>query len=458
MALERFLTVVRSTMLDKALENDSYQLADTASHAATGLNFYCALARQCFINEGVFAYTDEEWEKAQVLKNRLVAAMDAGSSIPALWLAAAGAYFSLSSLPSVASLLDVEWPDSVAALLTQQVREPLEERTYRTGIPCLTVIEDDVSRIVQQQYEENPYPRWVQAPPTGKALSVNAYLRQKFPSSSWQPLDNAAQVDILVAGCGTGQQPIQTARQFRSAQVLAVDLSVTSLSYARRKTQELGLTNIAYAQADIMQLGSLDRQFDIVESVGVLHHLADPMAGWRVLVSLVRPGRFMKLGFYSELARQNVVAARHFAVERGYGGNAQDIRQCRQELMSGEYADRFKNALSFRDFYGMSECRDLLFHVQEHRYTLPRITDCLAELGLDFVGFTLESHVLQQYRECFPQDVSMTALDCWHVFEKDYPDTFAGMYQFWVQKRNGKTAMTFYGKKPLIERLYSPAK
>jgi 2-polyprenyl-3-methyl-5-hydroxy-6-metoxy-1,4-benzoquinol methylase len=51
----------------------------------------------------------------------------------------------------------------------------------------------------------------------------------------------------------------------------------------------LGLENIEFAQADILELGSLGRSFDIIESVGVLHHLHDPLEGWRVLLALRGP-------------------------------------------------------------------------------------------------------------------------------------------------------------------------
>jgi len=88
---------------------------------------------------------------------------------------------------------------------------------------------------------------------------------------------------------------------------LAVDLSISSLAYAKRKSRKLGLTTIEYAQADLLKLGSLGRSFDIIESSGVLHHLAAPWAGWRVLLSLLRPGGFMRLGFYSEVARRDIV-------------------------------------------------------------------------------------------------------------------------------------------------------
>jgi SAM-dependent methyltransferase len=85
---------------------------------------------------------------------------------------------------------------------------------------------------------------------------------------------------------------------------------LTSICYAMSKTRELGVRNIEYAQADIMKLGSIGKTFDMIESIGVLHHLAEPEAGWRQRLSLLRPGGFMRLGLYSERARQHVVAAR----------------------------------------------------------------------------------------------------------------------------------------------------
>ena len=86
-------------------------------------------------------------------------------------------------------------------------------------------------------------------------------------------------------------------QRFRGVRVLAIDLSLSSISYAKRKTQELGLANIEYAQADILKLADISRTFDVIESVGVLHHLADPFAGWRTLLSRLRPGRVHVLGF-----------------------------------------------------------------------------------------------------------------------------------------------------------------
>ena len=222
-------------------------------------------------------------------------------------------------------------PGPVDEVLRQQIREPLEEQALRAGIECLTPITSGVSEEVRDQYEQNPYPRWVKLPIREQALRFNDELRRSLPFAPFTPLPDDSAPEVLVAGCGTGSHSIFVAQRFRGARVLAIDLSLSSISYAKRKTQELGMTNIEYAQADILKLGDIARTFDIIESVGVLHHLADPFDGWRTLLSRLRPGGFMCLGFYSEIARRHVVKAREFIAARGYASTPDDIRRFRQD-------------------------------------------------------------------------------------------------------------------------------
>ena len=156
--------------------------------------------------------------------------------------------------------------------------------------------------------------------------------------------------------------------------MLAVDLSLSSLTYALRKTKELDFSNIEYAQADIMELGNLGRQFDLIECAGVLHHLDDPLAGWRILVNLLRPGGLMKIGLYSETARQDIISGRSLVAEKGYTASPEDIRRCRQDIiaMAEDGNRKMEEICNKRDFFNLSNCRDLLFHVREHRFTLLR--------------------------------------------------------------------------------------
>jgi SAM-dependent methyltransferase len=427
-ALERLLTALRFAALE---------VVSVEGRPDDGmLDFCCALARQCFLNEQVFAHSDEELARARRLRDVVIAALASNAAIPELHLAVVASYFPLHALPGAESLAARTWSEAMTAVVLQQVSEPAQERQLRAAMAALTEVENDVSRQVQQQYEENPYPRWAKAEPPGPPLPFDQYLRRKLPAAVFRAVGKP-QIDLLIAGCGTGQHAIETAQRFSGANVLAVDLSRTSLAYAERKTRELGRGNIAYGQADILKLGSLGRTFDVIESSGVLHHLAEPFAGWRVLLSLLRPGGIMTIGLYSELARAEIVAARAFIAERGYRATAEDIRRCRQDLLDQALLDdhrRFAKIVESADFFSISGCRDLLFHVQEHRLTIPQIAAFLAENDLAFVGFDLDPATRQRYRARFPRDEAVTDLASWDVFEREYPDTFAGMYQFWVQK------------------------
>jgi Flp pilus assembly protein TadD/SAM-dependent methyltransferase len=429
---ERFLTMVRCALLEAIDEAGT-----TGRPMNAAMDVCCALANQCFINEYVFSHTDTEIRKADELRNALVAALDAGTDVPALWPMAVASYFPLFSIPGAARLLEKPWPDPVMAVLVQQIREPEEERQLRPTIPQATRIEDDVSLQVQNQYEDHPYPRWIKVAPTPKAKPVLGYLSQKFPQAVLKHHSLTGNPEVLIAGCGTGQHSIETARQLQGAKILAVDLSLNSLCYAKRKTRELGLTSIEYVQADLLNLGAIGRDFDLIESVGVLHHLADPWAGWRVLLSILRPGGFMKLGFYSELARRDIVKARAMIARQGYGTTANEIRKCRQYLLDMDRHENLGLAVRALDFFSTSSCRDLLFHVQEHRLSLTAIDMFLRENNLSFLGFELDPRVVSAYRLRFPGDQSLTHLDQWQSFENENPDTFFGMYQFWIQKPVG---------------------
>ena len=76
------------------------------------------------------------------------------------------------------------------------------------------------------------------------------------------------------------------------------------------------------------------------------------------------------------------------------------------------------------DFFSTSNCRDLMFHVQEHRLSLPAIKAFLAENDLQFLGFLISSRHQRRYAARFPDDPAMIDLDRWHMFETENPKTF----------------------------------
>src|SRR5262249_13113546 len=189
-ALEAVLTDARRQLLARA--------AMPEAPDDTLIEFACALAQQCFINEYVFAMSDEDLAQARKLTDELVTALSSGGPISALLLAGVAAPTPLHS-PAQADLLQQRsFPPAAEALIVQQVVEPRQERAIRDAIPALTTIEDAVSRKVQRQYEDMPYPRWLTAGPIGQPLTIDWYLRGQFPAAPLRPSLPPPSLAILI--------------------------------------------------------------------------------------------------------------------------------------------------------------------------------------------------------------------------------------------------------------------
>jgi SAM-dependent methyltransferase len=427
---EHFLTLARRALLLDVLAS---QLPDDAD--SLRLRFCCAMARQCYINEYVYNCSTEEHEGASWLRDEISTRSAEAKAVPGAWIAALACYHPLSSLPDCQRLASAMTKAPLAGLFSQQVKEPVQENDYRSTLKKLTPIDDETSRLVSCQYEDHPYPRWVKSPSVDGAVPFHAFLADELGLDSAIFSRQDDRIDALIAGCGTGQQSIQTAQRFPSARILAVDLSTASLAYAKRKTRGLGITNIDYAQADILKLDSIGMSFDFIQCVGVLHHLDDPVAGWRVLRSILRPGGIMHIGLYSEVARRDIAAAQELAAAEGYESTTEGIRRFRLDLQLVDRWRPFRSLTAMEDFYDTSGCRDLLFHAKEHRVTLRQIKGALAELELDFLKFNVDSAVQQRYSLRFPGELARGDLNCWTQFEVENPGTFLGMYNFYAHGR-----------------------
>ncbi|MGY6274530.1 methyltransferase [Methylomonas sp. MgM2] len=414
--------------------------AGTANRAAQGkteLAFIGALAEYCLLTE--YAIAEDEQETAIV--GSLRRQLEDGANLPseASWQAALAYHSLYRSGLDLADCRSLFRPASAVwkTYLQPLIREwqaCLAERILAAEIDSLTRIGSEVSEQVRRQYEENPFPRWQHDPVAYQRMTAAQWLKS-FAPGICPPPGFGGPVAVLTAGCGTGLEPISLVRQIHTGRYLALDLSRASLAYAQRMAQQLGLAGaIDFKQADITQLAGLPERFDLITASGVLHHLEDPLQGWRILTGLLKPGGVMLVSLYSEAARQSVARARQLIAERGWQATPQRMRQLRQAILAGEH-EQLKPLLQWRDFYNLSMFRDLVFHANEHRYTLPQIERQLTELGLRFVGMRgLPASVLTRYQAGFPQDPSGTKLSNWARFEEQHPNAFVSMYGMVLQK------------------------
>ncbi len=403
---EEFVVALRARLLDMPPTPDLLGVA-------------AAVATYAFRTRYIFPITDDEKKKVEELRLKLEAGLPDGKE----WQAALyGAYLPLYRLRNAGAVAEAfSAIPEMADLVRAQVYEYLTIEEIGETLRELTPIEKGVSSKVREQYEEFPYPLWNTRPKSVSDEGAGAPLKKKGAK-------------ILIAGCGTGSEAAQAAVVFPESDILAVDLSRASLAYGTLKAKEFNLNNIVFAQGDILNLGSINRTFDGIFSGGVLHHMEDPVKGWKVLTGLLNPGGLMRISLYSDIAREKLVKVHEIIKKGGYPSTTEGMKAFRKDSPGLIPWDIFHDIARAEDYYQLSMYRDMLFHVQEHRFDLLKIKEILAELRLTFLKMSVPPAVMAQFRSLYPNDPEGRDLNNWDAFERRAPDTFIGMYQFWCRK------------------------
>jgi len=319
---------------------------------------------------------------------------------------------------------------SLMALFQQQIANPLLEREIEPTIPTLSRCQTP-NDPVAERYRQYPYPQWTWPGRLHQPERFNLYLTRRLGHSSFAPLAAASIVQILVAGCGTGRHSHLLARTVSDAGITALDLSRPSLAFAKRQALADGIENIEYIEADLTQLSSWDARFDVIECAGVLHHLPDPDEGLRVLLTLLKTGGLIMLGLYSRRAREPLAILRERLKLGGSFDLEETLHRARKRVMS---EPDLQSIASFREFYALNECADLMLHPREVDYTPLEIQSLLSRHKLIFRGFELTTAQNNLFRRRYRGPSDLFDLGLWDAHEKDHPDTFAGMYHLWAQK------------------------
>ncbi|MDC3019578.1 tetratricopeptide repeat protein [Prochlorococcus sp. AH-736-E15] len=421
--LEKVLTSFRREICNRIFTKGN----DINEHE---LELIIGLGKQCFINEYVYSVSKEENINLQNIIERC-----RKGEINEINISILSCYFPLYKLINDLPLLQSfhSLSKTYTQLIQLQVKEPIKENELSKKIKKLGTFSDVITQKVKSQYEENPYPRWrfIRFFKEYK-ISIKDAINNEIAPNRININENNKQLKVLIAGCGTGKQILQ-ALKYENSVITAIDLSLSSLAYAKRKLDELGINNVELVQMDILEIELLGKHFDIIECGGVLHHMDNPSKGLEILLRVLKKNGFLKLGLYSELARKEIVTARNYIREMKLKPTESNIRLFRTKIFSGEINNLNKLKIS-EDFFSLSQCRDLCFHAKEHRFSIQQLIEIVNDHKLTFLGFFLPQHLKNLYLKSFPKDKKHTKLENWAEFETKYPLTFSAMYQFWVCK------------------------
>ena len=387
------------------------------------------IATQCFLNEYLYPKTSKEEEYISKLEEVISNKLTNKNSSELL--------FEITCMAAYKPLYLYEWATKISGikeisnLVNQQIFEPQKERDIKKKLESKK-IENLISLKVKDQYEDSPYPRWQNIAlkqKKDKPIDFFSKLNLRIKNNKIRKWKN---INVLVAGCGTGQHALTTATKFQKSFITAIDLSANSLSYAKRKAEELEITNIEFIQMDLLDIEKIGKTFDIIESVGVLHHMENPYSGLEKLSNVLNINGLIMIGLYSKIARKHIERIRLDIKKLKIKINELNIKNFREKIILSKQND-YKLITNSPDFYALSNFRDLLFHIKEYRFTIPEIKKFIDNLNLKFCGFE-NKELLNLFKMTHQDDSDLYNLKLWDEFELNNPRIFAGMYQFWCQK------------------------
>ena len=241
-----------------------------------------------------------------------------------------------------------------------------------------------IEQLVKQQYERWVYPKPVtdleDSTKSGQYQLVDPHLYWPL----YWPAREPSPIDILVAGCGTSQAA-ELAYSNRTSRVVGIDISESSLELTRKLKARHHLDNLEIHQLSIVDVSQLEREFDLIVSTGVLHHLPDPVAGGKALADILNADGVMSLMLYGRAGRTGV-----YLLQEAFGalqlGQTEDdvalVREILDELPDQHPVRRYVRNTPELSYPGAIV--DTFLHPQDRAYSVQGVYEFAERVGLEF--------------------------------------------------------------------------
>lgn len=250
-----------------------------------------------------------------------------------------------------------------------------------------------VSTAVAKLYDTYPFPPepLLDEPPPGYNWRWNWLAAYNFCTGQKPQKQD---IRILDAGCGTGVGTEYLVHLNPHASVVGIDLSAGALDVARERCKRSGANRVEFHHLSLYDVAQLAGEFDLINCVGVLHHLDDPIRGIQVLASKLAPGGLMHIFVYGELGRweiqlmQKAIALIQGEKRGDYRDGVQVGRQIFASLPeNNRIVKRERERWSLEN--QRDECfADMYVHPQEIDYNIDTLFELIDASGLEFIGFS----------------------------------------------------------------------
>jgi SAM-dependent methyltransferase len=207
----------------------------------------------------------------------------------------------------------------------------------------------------------------------------------------WPDRDYNPGMDILVAGCGTNQAAV-IAFTNPKARVVAIDVSKPSLDHHKYLKDKYAMNNLSLHHLPIEEVGSLGRDFDLIISTGVLHHLADPNKGMSALSACLRQEGVIALMLYASYGRIGVEMMQSVFRELGLQQNDRSVLMVKDALQVLPDNHPVRSYISIApDLQFDAGLVDTFLHGRDRSYNVRDCIDLVTSSGLVFQELFLKA-------------------------------------------------------------------
>jgi SAM-dependent methyltransferase len=229
---------------------------------------------------------------------------------------------------------------------------------------------------IREFYTNHPFPPPLENLDRALELYKDDNVRRSEFHLLWPNREYRADIDVLIAGCGTWQAA-KYALCHPDARVTAIDVSTTSLQHTERLKQKYSLTNLEVRPLSIESAGDLNHSFDHIICTGVLHHLANPDAGLRALRSVLNRDGAMYLMVYAPYGRAGIYMMQEYCRTVGVETTTEEIRDLISVLRAlPEHHPLLSAQGGSREFNG-NALADTLLNPRDRSYSVPQLFEFL---------------------------------------------------------------------------------
>ena len=245
--------------------------------------------------------------------------------------------------------------------------------------------------LVAHQYEKWQYPEPIQNLETWLSGSWQWFDPSHAHRILWPDRPLQADLDILIAGCGTNQAAV-FAYTNRASKVVAIDVSQPSLDHSKYLKDKYALKNLELRLLPIEEVPTLKQDFDLIISTGVLHHLAEPKVGMKALADVLRPDGVAAIMLYARYGRAGVEMMQAIFREMGLGQDDESLRMVKATIASLAASHPVKGYVSIApDLAFDAGMVDTFLHGRDRSYTVEDCLDLVSSAGLEFQDWFLKT-------------------------------------------------------------------